>query len=85
VTPVWLAIGSNLASPLQQVNAALTALAQIPDTRIVATSAFYRTPPLGPQDQPDYLNAAVALETELEPESLLDHTPAHRATAGPRA
>lgn len=74
MTPVWLAIGSNLASPLQQVNAALDALTQIPDTRIVAVSAFYRTPPLGPQDQPDYLNAAVALETSLEPEMLLDHT-----------
>jgi 2-amino-4-hydroxy-6-hydroxymethyldihydropteridine diphosphokinase len=74
VTRVWLAIGSNLASPLQQVNAALDALAQIPDTRIAAVSAFYRTPPLGPQDQPDYLNAAVALETSLEPEALLDHT-----------
>lgn len=32
------------------------------------------TPPLGPQDQPDYLNAAVALETALPPETLLDHT-----------
>lgn len=74
MTRVWLAIGSNLASPLQQVNAALDALAQIPDTRIAVVSAFYRTPPLGPQDQPDYLNAAVALETSLEPEALLDHT-----------
>lgn len=74
MTPVWLAIGSNLASPLQQVNAALDVLAQLPDTRITAVSAFYRTPPLGPQDQPDYLNAAVALETALEPEALLDHT-----------
>ncbi|ROP58407.1 2-amino-4-hydroxy-6-hydroxymethyldihydropteridine diphosphokinase [Enterobacter sp. BIGb0383] len=74
MTRVWLAIGSNLASPLQQVNAALAALAQIPDTRVVTVSAFYRTPPLGPQDQPDYLNAAVALDTALEPEVLLDHT-----------
>lgn len=74
MTPVWLAVGSNLASPLKQVNAALTALSQIPDTRVLAVSGFYRTPPLGPQDQPDYLNAAVALETALEPEALLDHT-----------
>ena len=36
--------------------------------------SFYRTPPLGPQDQPDYLNAAVALETSLAPEELLNHT-----------
>ncbi len=74
MTRVYIAIGSNLASPLAQVNAAVTALAAIPDSRIVAVSSFYRTPPLGPQDQPDYLNAAVALETALQAESLLDHT-----------
>jgi len=65
VTRVYLAIGSNLASPLEQVNAALAALADIPESQLVAVSDFYRTPPLGPQDQPDYLNAAVALETTL--------------------
>jgi 2-amino-4-hydroxy-6-hydroxymethyldihydropteridine diphosphokinase len=74
VTRVYLAIGSNLASPLEQVNAALAALAEIPESQLVAVSDFYRTPPLGPQDQPDYLNAAVALETALAPEALLDHT-----------
>lgn len=71
---VYIALGSNLASPLEQVNAAVKAIGEIPDSRIVAVSSFYRTPPLGPQDQPDYLNAAVALETTLAPEELLNHT-----------
>ncbi|MDI5403395.1 2-amino-4-hydroxy-6-hydroxymethyldihydropteridine diphosphokinase, partial [Salmonella enterica subsp. enterica serovar Lubbock] len=61
MTIAYIALGSNLASPLEQVNAALKAIADIPDSRIVTVSSFYRTPPLGPQDQPDYLNAAVAL------------------------
>lgn len=74
MTLAYIALGSNLASPLTQVNAAIAALGAIPDSRIVAVSSFYRTPPLGPQDQPDYLNAAVALETTLAPEALLDHT-----------
>ncbi|ELY4003521.1 2-amino-4-hydroxy-6-hydroxymethyldihydropteridine diphosphokinase [Cronobacter dublinensis] len=74
MTLAYIALGSNLAEPLSQVNDALAALAQIPHSRIVATSPFYRTPPLGPQDQPDYLNAAVALETALAPEALLDNT-----------
>ena len=74
MTRAYIALGSNLASPLTQVNAAIAALGAIPDSRIVAVSSFYRTPPLGPQDQPDYLNAAVALETTLAPEALLDHT-----------
>ena len=74
MTLACIAIGSNLASPLEQVNAAVQALGEIPQSKIVAVSSFYRTPPLGPQDQPDYLNAAVALETTLSPEALLDHT-----------
>jgi len=74
VTLAFIALGSNLAEPLSQVNNALAALARIPGSRIVATSSFYRTPPLGPQDQPDYLNAAVALETTLSAEALLDNT-----------
>ncbi|MBN6044317.1 2-amino-4-hydroxy-6-hydroxymethyldihydropteridine diphosphokinase [Citrobacter sp. ku-bf4] len=74
MTLVYIAVGSNLASPLEQVNAAVNAIGEIPDSQIVAISSFYRTPPLGPQDQPDYLNAAVALETTLEPDALLDHT-----------
>ncbi|MCH5362433.1 2-amino-4-hydroxy-6-hydroxymethyldihydropteridine diphosphokinase [Escherichia fergusonii] len=74
MTIAYIAIGSNLASPLEQVNAAIKALSEIPQSKILAVSSFYRTPPLGPQDQPDYLNAAVALETSLAPEELLNHT-----------
>lgn len=73
-TLCYIAIGSNLASPLEQVNAAIAALAEIPQTRVITVSSLYRTPPLGPQDQPDYLNAAVALETTLAAEDLLDNT-----------
>lgn len=74
MTRVYLALGSNLANPLHQVQSALDALAVIPQTRLIATSSFYRTPPYGPANQPDYLNAAVALETTLSPEGLLDNT-----------
>lgn len=71
---VYLALGSNLADPLHQVQSALNALAAMPDTTLVATSSLYRTPPYGPPDQPDFLNAAVALDTTLTAETLLDHT-----------
>ncbi|MEI2266380.1 2-amino-4-hydroxy-6-hydroxymethyldihydropteridine diphosphokinase [Erwinia sp. CGal63] len=70
----YLALGSNLANPLHQVQSALDALATLPQTTLLATSPFYRTPPYGPPDQPDYLNAAVLLETDLAPEALLDQT-----------
>ncbi|OAT14800.1 2-amino-4-hydroxy-6-hydroxymethyldihydropteridine pyrophosphokinase [Buttiauxella noackiae ATCC 51607] len=74
MTLAYIALGSNLASPLEQVTHALDAIATIPQSRVVAISSYYRTKPLGPQDQPDYLNAAVALETALSPEALLSHT-----------
>ncbi|MBD1228873.1 2-amino-4-hydroxy-6-hydroxymethyldihydropteridine diphosphokinase [Xenorhabdus griffiniae] len=76
MTRAYIAIGSNLANPLQQVNNALAALKKIPDTTFIARSSFYRTKPMGPQDQPDYLNLAVVLETQLSPETLLNHTQA---------
>lgn len=74
MTRVYIALGSNLANPLHQVQSALNALAELPQTKLIATSSLYRTPPLGPQDQPDYLNAVVALDTVLSAENLLDHT-----------
>lgn len=74
MTLAYIALGSNQASPLEQVCSALDALATIPQSRRVATSSFYRTPPLGPQDQPDYLNAAVILDTDLSADALLNHT-----------
>lgn len=74
MTLVYVAIGSNLREPLQQVNAALAALDALPHTHVIQCSPFYRTKPLGPQDQPDYLNAVVALETQLSPEALLAQT-----------
>ncbi len=52
MTVAYIAIGSNLASPLEQVNAALKALGDIPESHILAVSSFYRTPPLGPQINP---------------------------------
>ncbi|PWC09879.1 2-amino-4-hydroxy-6-hydroxymethyldihydropteridine diphosphokinase [Brenneria roseae subsp. americana] len=74
MTCVYLALGSNLAQPLRQVRTALAALDNVPLTRVVNRSSFYRSRPLGPQNQPDYLNAVVALETGLEAERLLDYT-----------
>lgn len=69
---VWIGLGSNLADPVAQLRRAFEALAAIPHTRLVARSALYRNPPMGPQDQPDYVNAVAQLATGLEPLALLD-------------
>ncbi|WP_417662915.1 2-amino-4-hydroxy-6-hydroxymethyldihydropteridine diphosphokinase [Pseudomonas sp.] len=72
MTRVYIGLGSNLATPQQQLNAALSALAGIKQTRLVAQSSFYASDPLGPADQPRYLNAVAALDTQLGPLQLLD-------------
>ena len=51
---------------------ALLEMRQIPGSRLVRHSRLYRSTPIGPQDQPDYVNAAAMLETALDPFELLD-------------
>lgn len=74
MTRVYIALGSNLRDPLDQCQRAIAALSALPETTLINTSSLYRTPPYGPQDQPDFLNAVVVLETALSPLALLDHT-----------
>ncbi|MFE8071363.1 2-amino-4-hydroxy-6-hydroxymethyldihydropteridine diphosphokinase [Marinobacteraceae bacterium S3BR75-40.1] len=79
---VYIGLGSNLDSPLLQVHAALEALAQLPDTTLADASPLYRSAPLGPAGQPDYINGAAALDTRLPPESLLDYLQQIELTQG---
>ena len=66
-----IGLGSNLGDPQAQVCQAFVALAALPSSRLVAQSPLYRSRPLGPSGQPDYINAAAALETALAPLDLL--------------
>ncbi|HFD81104.1 MAG TPA: 2-amino-4-hydroxy-6-hydroxymethyldihydropteridine diphosphokinase [Gammaproteobacteria bacterium] len=68
----YIGLGSNLQEPRAQLRSALEALAELPQGRLAAVSSLYRSAPMGPQDQPDYLNAVARIETALEPEPLLD-------------
>ena len=69
---VYIGLGSNLATPLEQLRSALATLAAQPQTDLIAQSSFYSSDPLGPADQPRYVNAVAALDTELSPLALLD-------------
>jgi len=71
MTRVYVGIGSNLQQPIQQVRQAIQAMAEIPDTQLLAASRLYRSTPMGPQEQPDYINAVVCLDTALAAEQLL--------------
>lgn len=67
----YVALGSNLQDPEQQVLRAFEELNGLPQTRVVAKSALYRTAPVGYDNQPDFVNAAAEVSTELEPLALL--------------
>ena len=69
----YIALGSNQGDPVQQVQTACGALRELPRSQLVACSSLYRSAPMGPQDQPSYINAVLALDTELEPAALLDN------------
>lgn len=70
-TLVYIGLGANLAQPVQQLQRAVVALQNIKDTELVKVSGFYGSKPMGPQDQPDYVNAVAALTTRLSAEDLL--------------
>lgn len=67
----YIGLGANLVEPVAQLQAAVTALGQLPETELVQVSRFYSSKPMGPQDQPDYVNAVAALDTRLTPLALL--------------
>ncbi len=73
----YIGLGANLDKPRAQVMRAIDELANLPDSRLLAVSALYRSTPMvlpgqDPETQPDYINAVAKLETRLDPHSLLD-------------
>lgn len=71
LVPAYVGLGSNLDDPPAQLGRALDALARLAETRLVAHSAMYLNPPLGPPGQPDYVNAVAGLLTGLTALQLL--------------
>jgi 2-amino-4-hydroxy-6-hydroxymethyldihydropteridine diphosphokinase len=67
----YIGLGSNLANPELQIKSARTAITQIAQVKELAFSSLYHSPPMGPQDQPDYVNAVMGVATELPPMELL--------------
>ena len=82
----WVALGSNvageLASPAEQLESACNMLGDLPGTRLLRRSSWYRSAPIGPVEQDDFVNGVVELETLLQPEALLDSLLAIEAAHG---
>lgn len=70
----YIGVGGNLHNPLETVRKGCDALAAADALQVEAVSPFYRSKPMGPQDQPEYVNAVVKLSTELTPQALLQVT-----------
>lgn len=68
----WIGLGSNLDDPLDHIERALLELDRLPLTRRLAASACYISRPVGPADQPDFVNAVAMVATRLSPLALLD-------------
>lgn len=77
-----LALGSNLGDCVANLEGAIRRIEALPGSRLLRCSGFYRTPPWGKLDQPAFLNAALAIETKLEPHALLQACLAIEAEMG---
>jgi 2-amino-4-hydroxy-6-hydroxymethyldihydropteridine diphosphokinase len=84
LVPAYVALGSNVDDPMSQVLRAFDSLAALPGLRLVLRSSLYRSPPLGPVDQPDFVNAVAGLLTTLEPRALLEALQALESQFGRR-
>jgi 2-amino-4-hydroxy-6-hydroxymethyldihydropteridine diphosphokinase len=67
----YIGIGSNLNDPAARVQAAFGELQRLPATRLAARSSLYGSKPMGPADQPDYVNAVAAVDTRMPAAELL--------------
>ncbi len=69
---VYIALGANLGEPVETLQDAITTLAQSTELSHLKASSLYSSSPMGPSDQPDYVNAVASAETQLSPLALLD-------------
>jgi 2-amino-4-hydroxy-6-hydroxymethyldihydropteridine diphosphokinase len=67
----YIGLGANLGDPASQVRGAIARLAELRDSRLIAASSLYHTAPIGYLEQPDFVNAVVAVETALPAATLL--------------
>lgn len=78
----FIGLGSNLENPTAQLTQALQTLHQLPATQVLSCSSLYSSTPIGPQDQPTFINAVAQLHTTLAPIALLNALQAIESAAG---
>ncbi|KFZ28522.1 7,8-dihydro-6-hydroxymethylpterin-pyrophosphokinase [Pseudidiomarina atlantica] len=73
MSTVYIALGANLGDPVATLQSLLEQLHQDQQLTAIRCSSFFRSKPMGPQDQPDYVNAVLSAQTDLAPLALLDY------------
>lgn len=68
----YIGLGSNLDDPKAHVDRALTELDSLEGCHLCRASSLYASPPMGPANQPDYVNAVAEIHTQLAAELLLE-------------
>jgi 2-amino-4-hydroxy-6-hydroxymethyldihydropteridine diphosphokinase len=71
-TNIYIGLGSNIEQPDLQIKTAITALNNLPGTKVLTDSGYFKSKPMGPEDQPDYVNAVVELQTSMGASELLE-------------
>ncbi len=69
---IYIGLGSNLDQPRQQINDATDEIKSLKNCNFIINSSLYKTPPMGPQDQPDYYNSVIKIESNLKAIDVLD-------------
>ena len=80
----YIGLGSNLDDPDAQLRQAIAALSAHAAMTLTDVSSLYRSPPMGPQDQPEFSNAVVRVTTHLTALDLLDVLQAREAAQNRR-
>ncbi len=78
----YIALGANLDDPVAAVRNAILDLQRLPSSQCVAVSSLYRSAPVGLRNQPDFVNAVAAVDTDLSALELLDSLLAIEAAYG---
>ena len=72
VRGVYIGLGSNIENPVLQIQKAIATIDEISGVKVLMNSGVFKSKPMGPEDQPDFLNAVVEIETGLGAEALLE-------------
>tara|TARA_B100001564_G_scaffold357542_1_gene374025 strand:+ start:831 stop:1277 length:447 start_codon:yes stop_codon:yes gene_type:complete len=69
---VFIALGSNLNNPVYHLEKGIRQINHLPSTHVIRRSSLYSSKPIGPKNQPNYVNAVIKIKTKYAPIDLLD-------------